>query len=89
MATPTNVPVDSFEAVCNAGLELEVGAAKAVGLVLEPVTRITVPRPDEDVVPVGGVGVRRQHSQAIGNALLRLEDERVIPAVPDRFGQGD
>jgi hypothetical protein len=53
MATPTNVPVDSFEAVRNAGLELEVGAAKAVGLVLEPVTRITVPRPDEDVVPVG------------------------------------
>jgi len=53
MAIPTNVPVDSFEAACNEGLELDVGAEKAVGLVLEPVTRMTVPRPDEDVIPVG------------------------------------
>ena len=51
-ATPTAVPVDSF-AGCDVGMELDVGAGKFVGLVLEPVIRMTELPAEEVIAPVG------------------------------------
>lgn len=51
--SPTSVGVDNFEAGCNAGLVLDVGAGKLVGLeLLDTVIGMADPLED-DIIPVG------------------------------------